>query len=492
MRRTAAITLFLALASIAAPARAAVTLQTVGSFTDPVYVTSEPNDSGRLLVVEQRGVSELAENGVVTPYLDIHDSVATGGERGLLSVALSPDYATSGLLYVYYTRSDPDPALNGDLQIDEYRASSGAVSPASRRPVLTIDHVNEATNHNGGQLQFGPDGFLYLATGDGAVNPSSAQSLDSLLGKVLRIRPYAAAGAPYTVPANNPFVGVAGADEIWSYGLRNPWRFSFDRLTGDLVIADVGSSAWEEIDYEPAPNGGRGDNFGWPRCEGMFVINTSNPCDVAGATPPVYQYPHGGTCAITGGYVVRDESLGDLYGRYLFADLCNGAVSSIRLGLPAATDVRGESLTALQPSSFGEDSCGRIYLAALGSDRVYRFVGDSRASCPPGQPGPVNPGGSNPAPTTCAGETVTRAALPTGGRVVGTAARDVIAGSDRKDRIAGRGGGDVICAGDGNDAVNGGGGGDDLRGGAGADELNGGGGGDRCKGGPGRDRLSSC
>ena len=152
-----------------------------------------------------------------------------------------------------YTRSDPDPLLNGDIQIDEYRAVSGSVSVATRRPVLTIDHSNDAANHNGGQLQFGPDGFLYLATGDGAVAPAAAQDLENLLGKVLRISPYAGGGAPYTIPDSNPYVGVAGRMRSGACGLRNPWRFSFDRLTGDLVIADVGSGAWEEIDYEPAP-----------------------------------------------------------------------------------------------------------------------------------------------------------------------------------------------------------------------------------------------
>ncbi len=485
----------LALAVFAAPVAGAATLEEVGSFTDPVYVTSEPNDPDRLLIVEQRGIIQLSEDGIVTPYLDIRDLVATGGERGLLSVAPSPDYATSGLLYVYYTRSDPDPARNGDLQIDEYRAVSGSVSPSTRRPVLTIDHDGTRTNHNGGQLQFGPDGFLYMATGDGAANPSLAQDMGNLLGKVLRIWPHPAPGVDYTIPSTNPFHGeTQGADEIWSYGLRNPWRFSFDRLTGDLVIGDVGAGAWEEIDFEPAPDGGRADNFGWPRCEGFDILGTSSPCDVPGATSPVYAYPHSGNaCAITGGYVVRDPSLTDLYGRYLFADLCTGQLSSAQLALPAVTDVRAEPITAAQPSSFGEDSCGGVYLASLGADLVYHLVGDGPAECVPAFPGPGDPPPDpDPAPATCGGKAATRVAATGGGRLSGTAGKDVIVGSEEADRILGHGGADLICGGGGPDTLKGGGGADALRGGARADELRGGGGDDRCKGGPGRDEVRSC
>jgi glucose/arabinose dehydrogenase len=480
MRRVSAILLTFVIAALTTPVASAATLQTVGSFTDPVYVTSEPNDPDRLLVVEQRGVIELSEDGVVTPYLDIRGLVATGGERGLLSVAPSPDYAISGLIYVYYTSS----AGNGDLQIDEFQASGDSVSLATRRPLLTIQHDDSATNHNGGQLQFGPDGFLYLATGDGAVSPASAQDLNSLLGKVLRISPHPAAGAAYTIPGTNPYVGIAGSDEIWSSGLRNPWRFSFDRLTGDLVLGDVGQSAWEEVDFEPAPDGGRADNFGWNRCEGFNTIGTSNPCNLAGATAPAFSYPHsGGACAITGGYVVRDQSLGDLYGRYLFADLCTEQVSSIHLAPASDTDLRVEPLTASQPSSFGEDSCGRVYLASLGSDRVYRLVGDAPASCAPEGPGPVDPGPPDPTPARCGGETVTRAAAPTGGRLEGTAGNDVIAGSDEGDRIRGHGGDDVICGGGGDDV---------LKGGPGTDQLRGGPGDDHCHSAPGRDHERSC
>ena len=483
--RLIALTLTVVAAAFAAPVASAATLEEIGSFTNPTYVTSEPADPDQLLVVERRGVVERWHDGVVTPYLDIRGLVSSNaGERGLASIALSPDYAASGQLYVFY--SD----LDGDLQIDEFTASGGSVSPATRRPVLTIEHSSSAF-HNGGQLQFGPDGFLYISTGDGGVTGATAQDLGSLLGKLLRIWPHPAADPSigYTTPSDNPYKGsIPGADEIWSYGLRNPWRFSFDRLNGDLVIADVGQGDWEEVDFEPAPGGGRADNFGWPTCEGPFFAGTLAPC--TGFTAPAYAYSHDGDpapCAITGGYVVRDASLGDLYGRYVFADLCTGGVSSVILAPGSGTGLRDEGLTATQPSSFGEDACGRIYLASLGSDRVYRLVGAAPADCAPAPP--PNPGAPS---ATCGGEKVTHAAPATGGVLKGTPGKDVLVGSDEADRIVGRGGADVICGGDGGDTLKGGGGGDELRGGPGADELRGSRGKDRCRGGPGRDDIRSC
>jgi glucose/arabinose dehydrogenase len=492
IRRTLTALLLLLLATAAAGppgARAAVTLDPVGSFNDPVFVTSEPNDPDRLLVVEQAGTIELSDDGIVTPYLDLTGLVASGGERGLLSVAPAPDYATTGLLYVYYTRSD------GDLQIDEFRATGGSVSLATRRPLLTIEH-SRFPNHNGGQLQFGPDGYLYIGTGDGGGSGDplgSGQSIETLLGKVLRIDPAADGAAPYSIPASNPFVGAAGADEIWSRGLRNPWRFSFDRLTGDLVIGDVGQGAWEEVDFQPAPAAGRGDNFGWSLCEGLHAYPPTNPptpCAAAATTAPVFEYPHDGACSITGGYVVRDASLGDLYGRYLFTDLCTGDVSSLRLGLPVASDLRAEPALAVNtPSSFGEDSCARVYLAALGTDTVYRLVGDTAPVCPTAIPGPGEP--APPAPATCGGEPVTRAALG-GGRLRGTPGDDVIAGSEERDRIRGGGGDDVICGLEGTDTLRGNAGHDVLRGGPARDDLRGGPGPDLCRGGRGNDSTRSC
>ena len=359
----------------AAPAGAA-TLEQIGSFSDPVFVTSDPTNADRLLVVEQEGRIILSQGGATSTFADLRDLVLAGGERGLLSMAFATDFATSGHFYVYYT-SRP----HGDIQVDEFTASASGVDLASRRPVITIPH-RDASNHNGGQLQMGPDGMLYFATGDGGSTPQTAQNLESLLGKVIRIDPRQSGGAPYTVPADNPFVGTAGADEIWSYGLRNPFRFSFDRETGAIAIGDVGGSSWEEVDYEPGPNAGRGDNYGWVCREGRHPLSSGGPCaGLTGYTDPIFEYSHsGGNCTIIGGYVARDPSLGDLVGRYIYTDLCVGQIRSLVPGVPDASDDRSEGLSVDQPSSFGEDACGRLYVVSLNGP-VYRFVGASPSTC---------------------------------------------------------------------------------------------------------------
>ena len=396
--------------------------------------------------------------------------MSSGGERGLLSVALAPDYPSTHHLYVFYTRS-PD----GALQIDEFTADGGSVAVSTRRPVLTIPHPT-FFNHNGGQLQFGPDGMLYIGTGDGGSgdDPSgNAQNLESLLGKILRIDPRASGSAPYTIPADNPFAG----SPIWSYGLRNPWRFSFDRQTGDLLIGDVGQGEREEVDYAPAPAAGRAANYGWDCLEGTLPGGEPEPsCDGAsGFVAPIFEYDHeGGRCAITGGYVVRDQSLGDLFGRYLFADSCAGPIRSLVPGLPIASGARAEGLSVSGPSSFGEDSCGRVYVASLGTGEVSRFVGDAPASC-------ATDGGAAPAPR-CAGEPATRVAGE-GRAIGGSPGDDVIVADGRKNRIKSGGGDDTICAL---------GGGDSIRAGRGADRIRGGHGNDNCIGGRGKDRVRSC
>ena len=370
------------LLAAATHARAA-TLQEVGRFSSPVFVTSDPNDATRLFVVERGGAIRLIAGAATTTFLDIGTLAISGGEQGLLSMAFAPDFAASGHYYVYYT-SRP----NGDIQIDEFTASGNATDPASRRPILTIPH-GQAGNHNGGQLQFGPDGYLYLATGDGGGGGDSfhnAQNLETLLGKMLRIDPRPSGGAPYSVPLDNPFVGRPGADEIWSYGLRNPYRFSFDRQTGALLIGDVGQSAREEVDYEVQPNAGRADNFGWSCREGLIAFATSDPAcsGASGFTDPIHDYPHsGGGCAITGGYVARDPTLGDLTGRYVYSDNCLGGVRSLVPGLPAASGDRSENLNVSGPSSFGEDACGHLYAVSLNGP-VYRFVGDEPSPCQTG------------------------------------------------------------------------------------------------------------
>ncbi len=383
MRRIFAIAVGLVALLAAAPASAA-TLQEVGRFASPVFVTSDPNDAKRLFVVEQGGTIRLIAGGSTNTFLDITTLTLCCGERGLLSMAFAPDFASSGRFYVYYT-SRP----NGDIQIDEFVSSGNAVDPATRRPVLTVPH-GQASNHNGGQIQFGPDGYLYIGTGDGGGGGDSfhnAQNLNALLGKLLRIDPRPSGGAPYGVPADNPFAGaVAGADEIWSYGLRNPFRFSFDRQTGALSIGDVGQNLIEEIDYEPQPQAGRGDNFGWSCREGSAPFATSDPLCVGatGFTDPIHEYSHsGGGCSVTGGYVARDPSLGDLAGRYVYSDNCDGQIRSLVPGLPRASGDRSENLNVARPSSFGEDACGHLYVASL-NGAVSRFVGDSPSTCETG------------------------------------------------------------------------------------------------------------
>jgi Glucose / Sorbosone dehydrogenase len=270
--------------------------------------------------------------------------------------------------------------------------------------VLTIEHSAHA-NHNGGQLQFGPDGYLYASTGDGggAGDPDgNAQNTASLLGKILRIDPEGTSPGDYTIPAGNPFVGTGGADEIWSYGLRNPWRFSFDRVTGAMTIGDVGQGAWEEIDYDPGPGPGRGDNFGWDCREGMHDFSSDPPCDDPPAfTEPVFEYANvdGSTCAITGGYVVRDQALAGLYGRYLYADFCAGELRSLNPGIPMASDDRSVGLSVPDVSSFGEDADCRIYVASLNGP-VYRLTEPAAGGpvgCPQPQPPPPPP--SEPLPS---------------------------------------------------------------------------------------------
>lgn len=385
-------------------------------YDSPVHVTSDPGDADRLFVVEQGGRIQLTEGGVKTEFLDISSSVASGDERGLLSMAPHPDYPSNGLFYVFYTGVD-DPLTAstnelGDLHIDEFEAGGDAADETSRRTVLTIKH-RDFGNHNGGQLQFGADGFLYISTGDGGGGGDpleNAQKKGTLLGKILRIDPEGTDSEPYSDPAGNPFVGKAGRDEIWSYGLRNPWRFSFDRLSGALVIGDVGQGSWEEVDYEPPSAGrGKGDNFGWdcregrhnytgPEAPGPDSPSPLCPARVGTFTEPVFEYPNPSDgCAITGGYVVRDPALGDLYGRYVYADLCGDEIRSLCPGVPTASRDRSEGVTVSAPTSFGEDADGRIYVVEHGGtvSRLTGAAAPGECPSPPSSP-PGSPPGSPP------------------------------------------------------------------------------------------------
>jgi glucose/arabinose dehydrogenase len=375
-----------------APARAsAVGLQSIGpSFDQPVFVTSPAGDP-RLFVVERPGYIQVVHDGTVSQFLDIHTQTTIDGERGFLSMAFDPKYASNGLFYVFYTGASD----GGQGHVDEFHVSANpnVANQASQRHVLTIDRPSAGTPyHNGGQLQFGRDGYLYVSVGDGATGGATAPDLTRLNGKILRLDPHGAGGGAHGIPPTNPFAGSATArPEIWSSGLRNPFRFSFDQLTGDLVIGDVGENSREEIDFAPASaGGGRGANFGWPGCEGFL-----GTCP--GTTRPVFDYPHsdpGGDvangCAIIGGYVYRGSQAPEISGRYLYADLCTAELRSIQLGLPLASGDRPESEPGALGSarSFGEDSACNLYV--MNTDTVFRIVGSASSATPACQKAPPN------------------------------------------------------------------------------------------------------
>ncbi len=328
----------------------------------PLYLTAPPGDD-RLFIVEKGGTVRIVQNGTLleTPFLEITGQVSTGPEQGLLGLAFPSDYATSGRFVVHYTD------VNWDTRVSTFRISAdpNRADPGSESVLLTEEQP--AASHNGGQILFGPDGFLYIALGDGGSREGNdrgrAQALGDLLGSILRIDPRS--GVPYSVPPDNPFVGTPGArPEIWSYGLRNPWRFSFDRSTGDLYIADVGEQRWEEINVSSAAAAaGRGANYGWSTMEGTDCVNSS-ACDRTGLTLPLVQYDHADGCSITGGYVYRGSQIPSLQGHYLYSDFCEGWVRSFRVEGGAALDHR--DWPALSPgrhvTSFGEDSEGELYI----------------------------------------------------------------------------------------------------------------------------------
>ena len=347
-------------------------LTQVATTERPVWATSPPGDAGRIFVVDQTGVVRVVEDGrlLPTPFLDLREKVHFSSEPGLLSMAFAPDYAESGLFYVAYNSNQG----NGDLRLSEFQRdprNPDLANPYSERIVLTIPKPWE--NHNGGMLQFGPDGDLYLSVGDGdsgVLHPPGffAQSRDELLGDVLRIDPRH--GDPYTVPSDNPFVGLAGVrPEVWAYGLRNPWRFWIDPATGDTYVGDAGEGAREEIDL--IPKGTSGQNFGWPCFEGTVPFDTTAQC--ADAVPPLVDIPHApDVCAVIGGVVVHDPRLPQLAGRYLYGDFCGGKIEAVEVagGKVTASDDLG--LVVPELTSFGTDGVGRVYATSL-TGAVYRL-----------------------------------------------------------------------------------------------------------------------
>ena len=349
------------------------------ALSSPVFLTAPPGDMARLFVVEQGGrVRVFRDTLLTTPFLDLSGHIAAGGEQGLLSLAFHPQYATNRRFYVYFT----NPA--GDIRIVRYLVSTAdpnAADSLSGDTVLAVVHQPNA-NHNGGQLQFGPppDGKLYVGLGDGGGGgdpDTNGQNRHRLLGKLLRLNVDGASG--YTIPTDNPFYNdTSGAPEVWAYGLRNPWRFSFDRLTGDLYIADVGQNAYEEVDVAAAASGrGKGLNFGWNVMEGTHCY-PGGSCNQAGLTLPVLDYPHGtgGGCSVTGGYVYRGTAIPALVGHYLYADYCTHFVRSFRFSGGQAID-RRDRTAQLDPgrniSSFGEDARGDLYILTLAGG-LYRIV----------------------------------------------------------------------------------------------------------------------
>lgn len=354
---------------------AVISVLVADGFFEPVYVTSPPGDSTRLFVVEQAGKIQIIPigGGAITTYLDITAKVNGGGEQGLLGLAFHPNYPDSPYVYVNYTE------LGGDTRIARYSTTSGDPNTADGSSEKIILEVSQPfSNHNAGMLEFGPDGYLYVGLGDGgaAGDPGTrAQNTAELLGKMLRLDINTA--SPYLIPGDNPFTGDgATLDEIWAIGMRNPWRWSFDRATGDLILPDVGQDVWEEINFEEAGSGG-GFNYGWNLKEGTICYEPETNCDPGGiTTDPIYVYQHaGGQCSITGGYMYRGCAMPDMDGFYIFGDYCTGDIWAVLLGVggpPAKILDAGNNVL----SSFGEDYYGELYYCDLGAGAVFKIIPD--------------------------------------------------------------------------------------------------------------------
>jgi len=361
----------------------------VSGLAAPVEIAHANDGSGRLFVLEQAGRVRVVRNGVLlpTPFLDLSAAnggpVRSGGEQGLLGIAFHPSYLTNGRFFVFYTRALPGDGGGNEIVVEGYARSAAnddIADPASGSLVIAIAHP-QFSNHNGGKMAFGPDGHLYIGVGDGGSGgdpANAAQTLTELRGKILRLD---VDGGSYAIPQRNPFIGDdAARAEIWAYGLRNPWKFSFDRLTGDLFIGDVGQGAREEIDFQPRRNGG-GRNYGWRVFEGTACFNPSTGCSLAGHVPPILEYAHdaNGGFSVTGGFRYRGSSMPALAGFYLYGDFVSDRVWA------AEPDASGQWITTqvatvANLSSFGEDENGELYAADLAAGTIVRLTPASAAT----------------------------------------------------------------------------------------------------------------
>lgn len=340
----------------------------VSSLSSPLFLTAQAGD-GRLFVVEQAGRIRVVKNGqlLATPYLDIRSKLTSGGERGLLGMAFHPNFASNGFFYVDYTD------LNGNTEIERYHATPSADVADAASASHVLGFTQPFSNHNGGMLLFGPDNMLWIGTGDGGSGgdpQGNGQKLTTLLGKMLRIN-IDAAGTAYSIPSNNPYTGTAGARaEIWGIGLRNPWRYAFDRPTGMLYVADVGQGAWEEVHAVSATRAGV--NYGWNTMEGLHCYGNTT-CSQTGLDLPVLEYDHGQGCSITGGYVYRGTAIPGVVGHYFYSDYCTGFLRSFKLANGVATEKRTWDVGNVgNVLSFGEDSAGELYVLS-GNGTVYRL-----------------------------------------------------------------------------------------------------------------------
>jgi glucose/arabinose dehydrogenase len=356
------------------PSTFSVKLTEIASgLSQPLEVVDPDDGSGRLFIVEKTGTVRILKDGKMSdsPFLDITDHVSSGSEQGLLSLAFDPKFKDNGVFYIDYTNTD------GNTRVERWHVSKDNPDKADPSSVFQILAVDQPyPNHNGGLLMFGPDGDLYIGLGDGGSegDPNeNGQNLNTLLGKILRIHVDPEtndANHPYSIPKDNPFVDKQDARaEIWAYGLRNPWRFSFDRKTGDLYIADVGQNTYEEIDVQPAKSKG-GENYGWNTMEGDSCYVTS-PCDQSGLTLPVFTYTHDSGCSVTGGFVYRGKASPSLDGVYLFSDYCSGLLWGLGKNSDGAWVASKPVDTGLSVSSFGEDANGELYVTDLNGG-VYK------------------------------------------------------------------------------------------------------------------------